>query len=713
MMLRLVLSLLIMAAAAAVSAQTIPVRSGEHDGYTRLVVRVPEGTDWQLTHSKKGARLSVGLADAVFDTSSVFTRLSSQRLTAISQSQPGAPLEMEFGCACAAKAFLFKGTMIVVDIAPGQAPPRLDPQLPLPLLSSVQQPPERDEVPPTGLSEPLLRLAGQDLENRLMSRFLQGADREVVDLELSQSGPRSAAGIDQPTLPLDLPAHIEVTSILDELMTLGQAPLQPLNPLVECVSNAELGFDTWSDGRPIYEQLADLRASLYQEFDRVDQDVALRLAKLFIHSGFGAEAVQTLSLINRPSAQVDWLHAIARIVDDQPLPDSNGLTRMQHCEGDIALWAVLAEGKLQPDAHPTLIEQSFLRLPEHLRRHLGPRLAEILANAQNLEAARRVLRSVERIETPDRPDTTLARATIAAAAGEPETGEALLDDVINDPASEIEAPLALARLIERRWADRGAVTQKQLELAASYAVELRNSDIGALMARSHTVALSLNNEFDRAFEILAAHVQDAEWDGARNRVLQILAERADNPTFLNHAMSLTQQQIAKLTTDTALALADRFADLGFAKQVRKLAGAGSDRSRQKDRARLRARAALLEGHPETALQELQNDDSEQAMRLQARALVEIQDYVAAARVFEELGEVETATRLLWLAGQQVDQASLADGKVGKLVDLSRRLSRPISRVPDKPLSDAAGLLEASGETRRAVDALLEITDGAS
>jgi len=713
MMLRLVLTLLFVASAAVVSAQTIPVRSGEHDGYTRLVVNVPEGTDWQLSHSKNGARLSVGLTNAVFETSSVFARLSSQRLSAVSQSQPGAPLNMEFGCNCAAKAFLFKNTMIVIDIAQGEPPQAVVPELPSSLLSHAKQPPERDAVPPTGLYEPLLHLAEQELEEKLMSRFLQGSDREVVDLELSQLGPRSTAGIVRPTFPLDLPAHIEVTSILDELKTLAEPPLQPLNPRVECVSDAELGFDSWSDGRTIVEQLVGLRAELYQEFDRVDQEVALRLAKLFAHSGFGAEAMQTLHLIDRPPPQAGWLHAIAGIVDGQPLPEANALTGMQRCEGDIALWALLSDGKLQPDARPTLIEQSFLRLPEHLRRQLGPRLAEILVNAQNLEAARRVLRSVGRIETPDRPDTTLARATIAAAAGEMETPDTLLTDVINHPAAEFEAPLALARLIERRWKDRGAVTQKQLELVASFAVELRNSDMGAVMARSHAVALSLNNEFDSAVEILAPHAQSVEWDGALNRVLQILAERADNLTFLKHAMGLTQQQISKLTTETALVLSGRFADLGFAKQTLQFASAGTDRSRQKDRARLRARAALQEGHTEMALQELHNDDSEQALRLKARALLENRDYVEAARIFEKIGEVETATRLLWLAGQKPGLASPPEGKVGKLVDLSRSLAEPISRAPDKPLSDAARLLEASGATRRAVAELLATAGGAS
>ncbi|MEM9127133.1 MAG: hypothetical protein AAGB28_15200, partial [Pseudomonadota bacterium] len=79
----------------AAHAQNLTVRSGEHDGYTRLVVQVPDDTDWVLHQRKNGAHLSVALDAAVFETGAVFGRLTTNRLTGLAQAGAGAALEME------------------------------------------------------------------------------------------------------------------------------------------------------------------------------------------------------------------------------------------------------------------------------------------------------------------------------------------------------------------------------------------------------------------------------------------------------------------------------------------------------------------------------------------------------------------------------------------------------------------------------------------
>ncbi|MCX8955686.1 hypothetical protein OU790_19910, partial [Ruegeria sp. NA] len=65
-------------------------------------------------------------------TGSVFGRLTSDRLAALSQAQPGSALELEFGCDCTASACLFRNSMIVLDIAPAIALPPLLAEIPPP-----------------------------------------------------------------------------------------------------------------------------------------------------------------------------------------------------------------------------------------------------------------------------------------------------------------------------------------------------------------------------------------------------------------------------------------------------------------------------------------------------------------------------------------------------------------------------------------------------
>ncbi len=708
---RLSAILALIASTTFVQAQTVPVRSGEHDGFTRLVLDIPAGTGWVLTRRKDGARLKVDLSDAVFDTRSVFSRLSKKRLSGLSQTMPGSPLELEFGCDCAASAFLYKDTMIVVDIAPGQALPPPDPDIPPPILPrAARRDADRPQIPVEDLIQPLQRLDDFSLNDRLMARILQGADREIVDLDLAQVGPRASIDDQAPVLPVDLPAHIEVTSVLDDLGILSELPLQQLETSPVCIGDGELAFESWGSDLPFTQQIAALRHDVFQEFDRVDPISALNLAKFLVHSGFGAEAIQTLRLLDPLPPEGQPMSAIAHIVDDLPSPDPNPLAGMQRCDGDIALWAVLSEGVLESETHLNGIEQSFARLPEHLRRQLGPRLSEIFVRANQLEAARRVLRSVDRIESETRPEAMLAEAAVATAAGDQETSEALLNEVLETPDADTAAPLALARLIEKRWSDRGAITQQQLDLVSAYAVELRNSDMGPVMERSRAVALSLNNEFHPAFKILNAHADNDAWAGTWNRVLLMLALRADDGTFLRHASGLGPARTEALTTEVALAIAERFAGLGFAGQIRHFADAGGDRTRQSDRAILRAQAALLEDHPGQALEELAGVETLSARRLRAEALSAVGDYTAAAEIWRALGENSMATRLEWLSGLQPADIPEND-RVGKLVELSQDVTAPLQRFPDKPLADAAALLEASSQTRQQISELLAIVDG--
>lgn len=153
---------------------------------------------------------------------------------------------------------------------------------------------------------------------------------------------------------------------------------------------------------------------------------------------------------------------------------------------------MLSDGELAPDANVEAIENAYSRLPDHLRRQLGPRLSEILVSAQQLEAARRILRSVDRIEPETTSRVAQAKASVAKAEGDSDREEELLTEVITSTDAAAESPLALARLVEKRWSERKAVSFQELDLAASYAVEFRRSELGAMMNRTYAIALSLS-----------------------------------------------------------------------------------------------------------------------------------------------------------------------------------------------------------------------------
>ncbi len=704
------LALILMALGTGASAQALPVRSGEHGGYTRLVVRVPPGTEWVLDQRQNGASLTIGIDDVTFDTRAVFGRLSGNRLKSLDQPEPGAALDMAFGCECIATAFLHRQTMVVVDIAPGSLAPSEVSLTPALSANSAAKPSLPAELPTSELALPLLQLNHRAFEDQLMARILQGADRQVVDLQLAGVGRRHSTGFGPLRAGEEPAPNLRLSSVLDDVRGLGNLAIPQLDTPPVCIADSEIGLATWSTSQPFSTQLAGLRVGLFQEFDRIDRARALKLAKLYIHFGFGAEAREVLNLLPEPATNHDMLSAIAYAMDGLPVPAPNLFEGQQRCDGAAAFWALMTEGALHQDAQLNVIEQTFGRLPQHLRRQLGPALADLLVAADRLEASRRILRAVERVLDTHSADVTLAKAAIATAAGDADTAETLLTEVAKTPAAAKEAPLALARLVEKRWSDRGAISPRDLDLAAGYAREFRRSELGPMMARTHVLALALSQDFDGALGRLADAPGTEDWRRTQDQVLHLLAERADDITFLRHVLGLPAETRGAVAVQTAIAVAERLADLGFSAPIHALANRPRDRERRFDRARLRARAALLDGQPRQALLELADDPSKAARKLRAQAMMRTQDHEATARLLHELGAVEAADRYAWLAGTDGGDAE-ASNAFTDLTRITALLAEPAERQPDRPLADAAGLLQDSATARARIADMLDIVRG--
>ncbi len=126
---RLAAIVLLLAFSAPAFAAPIAVTSGEHKGYTRLVLQVDPTLEWGLLQQSGSASLSINGENLSFDTSAVFARISRQRLTGISQASgpDGATLALGLGCECKVTAFPYAGKFIVIDIKTVLAVPMPDP----------------------------------------------------------------------------------------------------------------------------------------------------------------------------------------------------------------------------------------------------------------------------------------------------------------------------------------------------------------------------------------------------------------------------------------------------------------------------------------------------------------------------------------------------------------------------------------------------------
>ncbi len=95
-------------------AAPISVRSGEHSDFTRLVMTVPEDMTWALTEPARQVRLTLDDHEDGFDTTEVFSRIPTTRLSALTTASNS--LILELNCDCAVRVFREGNRFLVVDV---------------------------------------------------------------------------------------------------------------------------------------------------------------------------------------------------------------------------------------------------------------------------------------------------------------------------------------------------------------------------------------------------------------------------------------------------------------------------------------------------------------------------------------------------------------------------------------------------------------------
>jgi hypothetical protein len=136
---------LVICVALAARGETVSVRSGEHDGFSRLVLPMEKPAPWQFGRTLDGYELRLGRTGVTFDVSGVFDRIPRLRLADLGTSAEGTRLTLQLSCACHAEVFEFRPNILVIDIRPG----------PPPANSPFERPLETDDQVRAGAAAPL------------------------------------------------------------------------------------------------------------------------------------------------------------------------------------------------------------------------------------------------------------------------------------------------------------------------------------------------------------------------------------------------------------------------------------------------------------------------------------------------------------------------------------------------------------------------------
>ncbi len=717
---------LIFSLASPALALPVEVTSGEHDGFTRVVLNFGRQIDWAFGRTIDGYRFRPVGTTGEYDLRPVFDKIGKTRLAAVSANAETSELDIDFACACHAIPFEFRPGIIVIDLRDGPPPKGSSFEEPLPELgapasselahlgagqkpaptSAVQNSPvasynwldrfakadQRTSAPfvqglaPMPSTTPDL----QPLREQLLRQLSRGASEGVIDLALPDSG-----------IPRPPKAEVEAARVaLGELG--GVATKTARKPDAAkgaqgalCIPSEDLNIATWGNSDPIALQLAANMTQLSGEFDQANPDAVTRAAQTRLFLGFGLEARQILQAFPALAANEPILQSLSYLVDGEADPLTT-FAGQGACATSAALWASLSDPAItqasQIDTKTVIL--AFSALPNHLRDFIGPILVDRFLTLGDDDTASTLRNIVLRANTEVSDELAVMQAEVDLAKGDAVTAEKHLDSA-QDGVSFTAAKALIARVKART--DQGLPIEKETVSALeAMQSEMADADIGPDIAIALIQAKAASGDFAAAFAALADHPEQAA------KVWQMLAKLGDDSTFLTYAITPPNPPATGLGTGVVLDIAQRLLDLGMAENALSWMEQGAV-----SQGILLAQIHLARSDGAAALAALATEDASETAQLRALAQSLLGDHAAAARTLAPVSET-SAARAFALAQ---DWASLAASAPSQWSALAQNLTAPPSPKATGvdtfgPLARGLSLADQSAATRAEIEKLL-------
>ncbi len=736
------------------AAEPIVVRSGEHANFTRLVLDVPRPLKWTVRQEDE-LRLVLEGVRAEYLLEGALNKLSANRVLEISVGDAPSELVVDLGCECEVKSFYAGPKMLVVDIYgdPLQEKPVekvaseattdqfeqvesiTDDDFKLPLFtneaSAAMSSTENIALSAVsvGNQEENLRETAQRLQEtktQLVKQFSRVASQGLLNTADVTITPKSS--VESHAAPENLKPETEHTIIPDpkglNLRAISSADRDYLlsqNPTkfsvsgARCMSDNILDVHNWSGGGDFSGRVGSLRRALVGEFDKRNENVAIDLAKTYIHYGFGVEARQALEGVELPPS-LSHLPAMASIVEGGDLGQGAVGGWHHDCDNSAALWAALsskprsADESLNQDA----ILRAFGALSPSLRAHMGPSLYNHLkADSSATPAFLDMLTGLmERGRISEDPAVKLVTADALIANGNAAEAQEALEDVIEKNGAE--APKAIVANIDALIEAGTPVPIRYQELAVAFASEYRKDPLGIELSRVNILALTSAHKFDDAFSELvkASEVFKLPPDKqTASYFLETLTESSEDIAFLKYSFSVRELGL-ELDPETENLAANRLIEFGFPEVAAKFLDSAASGNVGRARRLLRAEAALEQRRPKQAEAELLGLSGRKVEELRARARILDDNHKGARLSFSMLGENELAAEQAWLGSEWSQLRALESSDWAPEQNFLSQ-EKPTDADESKVLASGRALLADSNALRQTIGDILarhEITD---
>ncbi len=769
-------------------AESVRVRSGEHDGFTRLVIDFEGRQDWVFGRVDGGFEFRPAREDIGYRLDRVYDKIGRKRVADITDLGQGR-LFLSVDCDCHAVTDALANGRVVIDIVTGPAPQpgtgadavlpphemplgedtdlaENEPATPAPAEPAAQPKPAKPLVvsdraglpltfPRVGVVQPRFAqmpdslepasdpnvdktaapapVAATDREARiartetaLLEQIARAAAQGLLEADMGEveesvaeamphvPAPEPPPDLDPPRPPVTRRGHIAVETGVDRAVSGGHPQPGETAEGEACIDPAYFAIADWGGEVENGADIGAYRSHIVGEFDIADGEGVTALARNYVYITFGAEAKALIRQYPDSIERADLLFAMAEIVDEGHSEAAETLADQMGCNGATALWATLAQPALHPGQtiNRDAITLAFGALPPHLRRHLGPGLADKLLAFGARDTANLIRDAIERTEAAPNAEVGMLSARFDAEDGRVEQAEETLDEVV--ASGNPSLPAALLQRVETTLAAGGAVSSDIIVLLDGMAFQFRGTDIQRQMTDAGIRARASISDFAAAFDQLEAAENEGLLQVPRNIVLrdglfERLAKDANTTDFLRQSLPRIEV-VADLSDDVRHRLAERFLDLGLTGPARKVLTRDGTMPEEADRLQL-ARAALIERRPAAAIGYLAGLADAQSERLRAEALDIARDFDGAVLAFEGLGEADQALQAAWRGGLWTEVAMLDQGPRGSAAQLM--VDADVTPFSDSgmpsdqpPLAAAEALVDNSRAVREVLDALM-------
>lgn len=543
-----------------------------------------------------------------------------------------------------------------------------------------------------------------------------GHDAHVASVDANTGHAKSAPSPHESPVPgadgaVQGPAggHVRVETVIDRDSALAQ-PEQLTENGSACVPSEELDIASWGlmpDGKP---DLAAYREGLVGEFDDINPEAAMRLARYYAYLTFGAEALQELSNVDPPTPDRDLVAAIATIMDQDTVHPRTAYFRGQEtCGTAAALWALLAGPELRTE-QPVDVDaaiQAFTDLPDHIKRHLGPRLLDTFRAGGKLEAAQIVRNRIGLSGEGAEVEVAVSSAQLDHALGDAHKAEEQIADVLE--TKDPDSPEALLALAETRIEAGTPIDDELLGALEALAVDTHDTETGHGIDRAIAEAHLLRGEYREARDFALSSGGELDDVSARDllrRVYMAASEKADAEPFLRLVLPHAEGLVMETADQPARqAIAARLVDLGFAGDALAVLGPLDGRSTPPAR-QIAARAELALNNPDGAIAALAPLNLDFAAPLLGKAEEMAGRYELARDQYARAGDEASAARMSVLLTDWKDAAVRAgNDPLGTIAEQLSVLPEP-TPATEGAQQVARGLLESSRAERSAFEALL-------